>query len=121
MINTLGRGARRLQWARPLIFLIGLGSLAVFFCTILDVAGLGTDKYLIPSVIGTLWSAILYFLISTFHRLPAQPNANMSWFSRVKTRLNRAAFYLLGFVLVILTLFAIRTSFSMLGIWRHTF
>ncbi len=121
MIGTLGSVSRTLQWAKPLTLLLGFVSFCVFFCTIFELAGFTTDIYLMPSVLGTLWSANLHFLISTFHRVPAKPTKELKWFRRLKIRLQRAVYYLLGLLFITLTLSALRTSFSMLGIWRDAF
>jgi hypothetical protein len=121
MIETLGFVSRVLQWAKPLIVVVGIASFALFVCTIFKLAGFETDTYLMPSVVGTLWSTLFFFLTATFHRVPDKPLANVKWFSRVKIRCKRGFFYVLALLFLVLTLAAIRMSFSMLGIWRDTY
>ncbi len=121
MLSTLGSLSRLLRWTKPVVLLLGIASFSLFIATLFQLAGIETDIYLMPSVLGVLWSLLFFFLLSTFPHVPPKPDKELSWFKRLKVRLQRGIYYLLGTLFIILTLAAIRITFSMLGIWGDTF
>ncbi len=117
MLETLARLAIKLHWSKPLVIVIGACFFGWFCLNIFGVLGTDSDAYLIPSVLGLLWSVLLFFLLTTFLDIPPKPQAEASFLIRLKTRIKRSFYYLLGLIFLLLTIAVSLYSFRMLGIW----
>jgi len=121
MIDSLEIVAKRFRWSKPLVFMIGLVFLSLFFGSIFGLSGISSDIYLIPSVLGVIWSALFFFLVSTYSYIPPKPTNGTKFFFRVKVHFKRGIYHVLGVVFILLTIAVISLSFKMLGVWRNEF
>ncbi len=121
MIDALEIVAKRFRWSKPLVFMIGLVFLSVFLGSIFGLRGLESDIYLIPSILGIIWSAQFFFLVSTFPSIPPRPTKGTKFFARVKVRVKRGMYHVLGVVFILLTIAVVLLSFKMVGVWRADF
>jgi hypothetical protein len=121
VLETLSAISTRLYWSKPIAMLLGFVFVSLFVSSILDVRGFDTEALLIPSLLGALWSAIYFVLLTIFPSVPSSPGKEVNLFTRIKIRFQRGMYYLLGITLVILTIAIFFLSFKLLGIWRAEF
>ena len=121
MIEVLQSLAKKIRWAKPFILIIGLVFFGLFLTTVLGVEGMSDDVYLIPGVLGVIWAALFFTLISIFPYVPARPARDTALLAKLKIRIKRGLYYILGVLLIVLTMAVIFISFRMLVIWRADF
>ena len=117
MIETLSKISKKLYWTQPIIMLIGVGSLSFFIYTVFSSGTTENDAYLIPSVLGFIWSLLYLLLVSAFPYVPEKPDQSIKFFKRIKIKFKRGIYYLIGIVFVVTTLSAIVLSFRLINIW----
>jgi hypothetical protein len=121
MLETLSAISTRLYWSKPIAVLLGFVFVSLFILTILDVSGFDTEALLIPSLLGALWSAMYFILLTIFPSVPSSPGKDVKLFTRIKIRFQRGMYYLLGITLVVLTIAIFFLSLKLFGIWRAEF
>jgi hypothetical protein len=75
------------------------------------------DRYLMPSVIALLWAMCSYFFIVTFCSIPTRPDDSLPLFSKLKQKVGRGWYWLIGVMFIITTLSAIAVTYRMILIW----
>ena len=121
MIETLQTIAKKLQRTKPLILIVALLFSGLFLATLSGVDGIGNDAYLIPSVLGVIWAALLFVLISVFPYVPAKPDKGLGFFARLKIRIKRGLYSIFGVFMIVLTIAVVLISSRMLVIWFTDF
>jgi hypothetical protein len=121
VLETLSAISTRLYWSKPIAMLLGFVFVSLFVSSILEVRGFDTEALLIPSLLGSLWSAIYFILLTIFPSVPSIPGKEVNLFTRIKIRFQRGMYYLLGITLVVLTIAIFFLSLKLLGIWRAEF
>ena len=121
MLEALSAISTRLYWSKPIAVLLGTVFFVVFVTSILDLGGFDSDALVIPGLLGVAWSATYYLLLSIFPSVPARPGVEVKFFTRAKIRFQRGIYYLLGLILVALSVVMLFISFKLLGIWRAEF
>ena len=121
VLETLSAISTRLYWSKPIAMLLGFVFVSLFVSSILEVRGFDTETLLIPSLVGSLWSAIYFILLTIFPSVPSIPGKEVNLFTRIKIRFQRGMYYLLGITLVVLTIAIFFLSLKLLGIWRAEF
>ena len=117
MIETLSKISKKIYWIQPIIMLVGVGSLSLFVITVLKSGTTENDGYLIPSVLGFIWTLLYLLLVSAFPYVPEKPDPSIKFFKRIKIKFKRGIYYLIGIVFVVTTLAGIVLSFRMINIW----
>ena len=118
MLEILSAISKKLYWSKSIAMLAGFVFASLFIASILDIGSFGTDAILIPSMLGGLWSAIYYILLTLFPSVPLPPGKHEKFFNRIKYRFQRGTYYLLGLIFIFLTIAFIYLSFKLFGIWR---
>ncbi len=121
MIEFIGSISKRFQWSKPFVLLAGLLFFTLFIVTILDIPYFQSGEYLIPSLVGTLWSALFFVLVSAFPYVPTAPQKNDTFLFKMKRRIQRGLFYMLGVIFIVSTIGVIFLSFKLFGIWQDEF
>ena len=121
MIEALQSLSIKLRWAKPIVFIVGVTFLFLFFATIFGLLGITTDIYLIPSILGVTWAALFFFLISTFPYVPAKPDKGEKLLAKLQVLFRRGIYYIFGVIFVGLTIAVVTLSFKLFGIWRANF
>lgn len=121
MIDALKIVSKRFRWTKPLAFIIGVVFLSLFLASIFGLGGIEGDIYLIPSILGFIWSGLFYFMVSTFASVPQQPARDTQFIEKIKVRFKRGIYYVLSIIFVVLTVAMVSLSFKMAGIWRADF
>lgn len=96
--------------------LIGVPVFSVLFVmNIFEVQPVSNPDYLIPIVIGLLWSIFLYSFVGSFQEIPEPPQPNHKFFSRVKARFARVLYWLLALITVFTSVGVVVISVRLLG------
>lgn len=109
--------ARRLTWSKPLVAIVGVLFLVLFVVSIFKLGGIDTDAYLIPGILGVFWAALFFVLVSAFAVIPQKPTGDEKFFARVKMRIRRGLYHLLGAVFLVLTFTVVALSLRLFGVW----
>ena len=118
MLKTLSAISLKLYWLKPFVALFGLICVGVFVLSLLNFGYFKSEILLIPSLLGGLWSALYFILLIAFTSLPPKPGSEVKFFAKIKMRLLRGIYYLLGTTFIVLTLAVIVISFKLSGVWR---
>jgi hypothetical protein len=94
------------------------GSLVGVIYSLLFVQGADSDKYLIPGIVAFLWSLSLYSMINIFPNVPEKPSSSMKIFAKIKVRVKRFLFYILGVLFLLASTGALYTGYKLLTIWH---
>lgn len=75
------------------------------------------DRYLMPSVVGVLWSLSAYAFIATFQHVPSKISARDGWLTGAGRRLQRGWYWLLALVFLGTTGVALFVTVRLATIW----
>ncbi len=119
LLNTIQRTAAALQWLKkPTLGLALIFLVAVFYIVVTSQSHDG-DRYLVPSIIGLLWSLSAFAFIINFCSVPPPAETNAPFFSRLKRRLHRFWYGLLAFLFLAATVAVLIVSYRLLSVWLH--
>jgi hypothetical protein len=118
MLKKLSALSVKLYGLKPFIALLGFACIGLFISSILNLGDFNSDKLMIPSLLGGLWSALYFILLSSFLTIPPKPGSDVKFFAKIKIRLLRGIYYLLGAIFIVLTLVVLVVSFKLLAVWR---
>jgi len=118
MLNILSTISLKLYRLKPFVALFGLICVIAFFSSFFNVSYLNSEILFIPSLLGGLWSALYFVFLSAFMAVPPIPGSDVKFFAKIKMRILRGIYYLLGTIFIVLTLAIIVISFKLSGIWR---
>ena len=116
MLDKLHRLARVLAPIRWLAALLAAVCAALFALAVLEAAPNIDDGWLLPSLTGLLWGATLATFAATFRDIPGHGTPPASW--NLRTRIARAAYWLLGAVLLVALAVVLFLSLRLLMLWR---
>lgn len=117
MIDRLGKIAQTLQFLRIPTIITGLVCLIVLTVIIFTSKTHEDDIYLIPSIIGLLWSVTAYSFLTGFNSVPQKAEDSWKFFQRVKRKLIRSWYWLLAIIFLGTSILAILVTFRIISIW----
>ena len=97
MLEKLQKVSGLLRPLTPLAVLLGLAGLGLFAWSAVTSDG---DGYLIPGLLAALWGAWLFTLITGFRSVPPPAGGQERFAARFRTRLARAGYGLLAWIVV---------------------
>jgi hypothetical protein len=121
MIDKLKEIAEALQFLRIPAVILGLASLVAAITIIVSSKSHEEDFYLIPSVVGILWSLTTYSFLAGFRTIPPKADPSWKFFKRLRRRTARAGYWLLGIVAVGTTIGALFVSYRMIAVWLRDY
>ena len=121
MIDKLQRVAGRLQFLRLPAMVLGLVSLAAMITIIVSSKSHEDDYYLMPSVVGLLWSMASYSFLVNFCSVPEKSDSSWKLVARLKRSAVRAGYWLLTVLFFLTTLGALFVSYRLIAIWLRDF
>lgn len=90
----------------------------VFGYVVLIEEGVNKDIYIIPCIVGVLWSLLCLLLLSVFPYVPPKPDKQEPFLRRLKIRFARG-FYLIGALMFyLLSASAIWLTLRLINVWR---
>ena len=121
MIDHLSVFSRKIVWLKPLFFLTTVAAIIVFAYVVLIENGADKEVYIIPCVVGVLWSLVCLLLLSVFPHVPPKPEMQQRFYKRLKIRLARGCYYIVSLIFVVLSASALLLTFRLLNVWRADF
>lgn len=121
MIDKLQRVAGRLQFLRLPAMVLGLVSLATMITVIVSSKSHEDDYYLMPSIVGLLWSMASYSFLVNFSSIPEKSDSSWKLIARFKRSAVRAGYWLLAMLFILTTVGALFVSYRMITIWLRDF
>jgi hypothetical protein len=115
LLDTLHQIARRTRPAAPVLATVGLLLFALCAGLLLFAQAEAPDKILLPGIVGVLWCLCGYVFIHAFAEVPAAPGPDISGWPRLRRQLARAWHWLLAFVFVGITLWALLITNNVIG------
>lgn len=117
MIDKLKKIADAVQFLRLPSVALGLMSLIAITTIIFGSNSKEWDFFAIPSVVGLVWSMTTYSFLSYFPTVPEKSDHSWSFIKRMKRRILRAGYWIMGVLFIVTTIGAIFVSFRMINIW----
>ena len=84
--------SKKVVWLRPLFFITTVVTHIVFGYVVLIEEGADKDVYIIPSIVGVLWSLVCSILLSVFPYVPPKPDKQKRFLKRLKIRFARGGY-----------------------------
>lgn len=117
MIDKFQKIAQTIQVLRwPALFL-GLISLALLFAVIFLFDARDGDPWMIPGIVGLLWSLCTYAFITTFDSVPPKADVSMGLSGKVIRAINRGWYWFVGLLFTLATLTVFYFTLRMVLLW----
>jgi hypothetical protein len=117
MIDRLQAVASRVQPLRFVAIAVGLFCLGVTMFIVFSPPSYEGDRFLIPSLIGLLWSVSAYNFLVIFGSVPEKAAPSDKRFKRFKRAAWRAWYWFIALVFAGTTLAMLVASNSLLSVW----
>ena len=121
MIDMLKKIADAVQFLRLPSVVLGLICLIAITTILIGSKSHEEDFFAIPSAVGLLWSIITYSFLVYFRAVPDKADQSWEFVKRLKRRIARAGYWLMGAVFMGTTLAAIFVSYRMITIWLRDY
>ena len=121
MIDHLRAFSKKVIWLKPFFFITTAAAFIVFGYVVLFQEGEEKDVYIIPSIVGALWSLVCSLLLSVFPYVPPKPDKLQRFSKRFKIRLSRAGYHIGSLIFCLLSASVVWLTFSLLNVWRADF
>ena len=121
MIDHLSAFSKKFVWLKPLFFITTVVAFIVFGYVVLIKEGADKDVYIIPSVVGVLWSLVCLLLLSVFPYVPPKPDKQQRFFKRLEIRLTRGGYHLGSLMFCVLSASVVWLTLRLLNVWRADF
>lgn len=118
MLNFFTKLSTKFIWVKPLAIVTSLLFMGLFCYAVIVEDGGENDVYIIPSIMGFIWSLLLISIISLFTNVPDIPSSDEKFFNRIKIRIKRGFYHLLSFLFVIITIAIILLTLRTFLIWQ---
>lgn len=121
MIDHLSVLSRKFYWLKPLFFLTTVAAFIAFGYVVLIERSADKEVYIIPCVVGVLWSLVCLLLLSIFPHVPPKTDMQKRFYKRLRVKLVRGCYYIFLLVFVVLSASAFLLTFRLLNVWRADF
>lgn len=121
MIDSFQRFANRLWPLRIVAVGAGVLSLVLVVVIILFSTTQEDDRYLIPGVLGILWSLSAYAFISTFQSVPEKAKKPDGFLRRLKRNIHRSWYWIIAFIFTGTTVATAFLTFRLVSIWLNDY
>jgi hypothetical protein len=121
LIDTLQRFAFRMQPVRfALLVLSGFFFIVLLYIIVTSTTHSG-DRFLLPAIIGLLWSLSGYAFILNFRSVPGWDYGTGGFFKRLKLRLLRLWYWVLASLFFGTTLALLLFSIRLIRVWMRDY
>ena len=121
MIDHLRAFSKKVLWLKPLFFTTTAAAFILFGYAVLIEEGADKDVYIIPSLIGVLWSLVCLLLLYIFPYVPPKPDEQMRFIKRLKIRLARGGYHIGSLMFCVLSASVVWLTLKLLNVWRADF
>lgn len=121
MIDALQRIAVRIRPLRRVALVLGVICLAGLVLIIFAApASGGSNRFLVPALVGFIWCLSAYGFIDTFQAVPARLDRSRGVFARIKRAALRTWFWFLAVLFGASTLAALFLTFRLGAVWMDS-
>ena len=117
MIDSFRKIADSIKPLKPLAVAVGLLCFIVVVVTVFTSKTPEGDRYLIPAVVGLLWSLSSYVFIGYFASVPDKIGPSQSLLRRMKSRVHRGWYWFIALAFTATTLVAAFLSYRLVSFW----
>ena len=117
-LRSIALSARRL--AAPALAIALLCLVYVIFVAFTSTSA-EDDKYLFPSILGFMWMLSFYAFVETFRYVPQRSHANLGFLARVKQRLSRFWYWVIGLVFLASSAAVVVFTLRVLMVWFRSY
>ena len=117
MIDMLKKIADAVQFLRLPSVVLGLICFIVITTILIGSESHEEEFLAIPSAVGLLWAIFTYSFLVYFRAVPEKAHRSWKFVKRLKRRMVRAGYWIMGVVFVATTIGAIFVSYRMIAIW----
>lgn len=117
MIDYLSVLSKKIIWLKPLFFLTTAASVLMFGYVVLFANGTDIDFYIIPCIVGVLWSLVCLLLLSFFPHVPPKADRQQRFLIRLKIGVVRAAYHIVSLIFVFSSALVLLLTFRLLNVW----
>jgi hypothetical protein len=121
MIDKLKEIAEALHFLRIPSVVLGLVSLVAMMTIVVSSKSHDEDFYLIPSLVGVLWSITTYSFLVAFRTVPSKADQSWKFIRRLKRNVIRGGYWLLGVIVIGTTIGALFVSYRIIAIWARDY
>jgi hypothetical protein len=117
MIDKLKKIADAVQFLRLPSVALGLICVIAITTIIFGSKSQEGSYFAIPSFVGMVWSLNTYSFLVFFRTVPVKSDQSWNFIRRMKRRILRAGYLIMGVLFIVTTIGAIFVSFRMINIW----
>jgi len=121
MIDHLSAFSKKVVWLKPLFFLTTAAAFIVLSYVVIFDQGNDKDIFIIPSIVGALWSLVCSLLLLVFPYVPTKPDRQQRFLKRLKIRCIRAGYHIGSLVFVLISASVVLLTFKLLNVWHTDF
>ena len=121
MIDHLRAFSKKVAWLKPLCFMTTATAFIVFGYVVFFEEGADKDVYIIPSIVGALWSLVCSVLLSVFPYVPPKADKQQRLAKRLKIRLARGGYHIGSLMFCVLSASVVWLTVSLINVWRSDF
>lgn len=121
MIDHLSEFAKKVVWLKPSFFITTATAIIVLGYVVLIGNGADKDVYIIPSIVGVLWSLVCLLLLSVFPYVPPKPGKHQRLFKRLKIRLVRGCYHVGLLFFCLLSASIVWLTIRLMNVWVADF
>ena len=121
MIDRLQAVAMRIHLLRFVAIGTGLFCLVAVTFIVFSPPSHEGDRYLIPGIVGLLWSISACNFVVIFHSVPDKVAKSEKLWKRIKRRAWRGWYWLMALIFFGTTLAVVSVSFRLLSVWMQDY
>jgi hypothetical protein len=121
MIDHLSAFSKKVIWLKPLFFITTAAAFVILGYVMFIEEGADKDVYIIPSIVGVLWSLVCSLLLSVFPYVPTKPDKQQRFFKRLRIRLVRGGYHIGSLMFCLLSASVVWLTLKLLNVWRTDF
>ena len=117
MIDKFRSIAQAIQILRLPVICVGFIFLAITVMIIFSTDSNAGERFLIPGIVGMLWSMSTYAFIVTFRSVPQKADNSLGLFGKLGRNVHRGWYWVISVIFVVTTIAAIYITNSVISVW----
>jgi hypothetical protein len=113
MLERLHQIAIRLIAFKPLV-IFGILLFSILTMISLITTNPESDSFLNASILGTIWTLLLYSFLQLFQSIPRLPDASDGFFKSIIVKIKRGLYFLLSLAIIMTTIALLWMSFRLI-------
>jgi hypothetical protein len=100
-----------------MVVIIGLACLVIFCSSLFNIGYYIEEVYLIPSLLGFIWSLLLFIMLTAVVNIPIRSDNKVTFFTKIKYWFVRLGYRVLTVIFVLMTVAGLTLSFRLFSVW----